>query len=168
MEENLRSIEDREKFIIFINENDDFWKMVDYINWYNLTDFGRNDNHHEYMSNTKIKLKKFIEIKVRKQKINKIKRCIQNNNLNFDKNELIKEYHSIYQVLLRSTYDIFKDEFISGKLNVSDDGYWDLRSSLIGYGKDFLLKSLGNKQMVIDISVNRNFRENFGYIFQNE
>ena len=48
------------------------------------------------------------------------------------------EYYRIYQILLRSTFDIFKDVFFSGELEVSDDGYWDLRSTIIGYGKNFL------------------------------
>lgn len=148
----------------FINENADFWKMVDYIDWYNLTNFGKNDNYHDYMDKAKLKLNKFIEIKYRKEKLNRLSG--KYNIIN--KNNLLENYKNIYKILLKSTYDIFKDEFLSGKLNVSDDSYWDLRSSIIGYGKDFLLKALKDKNLVIDIALNRNFRENFGYIFFNE
>lgn len=160
MKKEICSILEVDKLIDFINNNDEFWKMVDYINWNDLIDFGRNNNHHEYINKATDRLHKFIEKRTRKEKINKIE-----NNYYFDSCELKDEYYRIYTILLRSTFDIFKDVFISGELEVSDDGYWDLRSSIIGYGKNFLLKCINDKQLVINIGKNRNFKENFGYIF---
>lgn len=165
MKKEICSIIDVDQLIDFINDNDEFWKMVDYVNWYDLIDFGRNDNHKEYIMKATDRLHKFIEKRIRYEKINKIENYIIVNNYFFDSDKLIDEYYRIYKILLRSTFEVFDDVFYSGELNVSDDGYWDLRSSIIGYGKKFLLKCINDKQLVINIGKNRNFKENFGYIF---
>lgn len=159
----VKEFKNKKHLIKFINSNDEFWNLVEFINWNELTDFGRNQNHFQYIDSAKYRLKKYIQIKLRWYKINKIR----NNNLDIiNENEIIKYYEETYKIILKSTYNIFLKDFMSGKLNIGDDSYWDLRSSIIGYGKDFLLNCLENKRIVIDIAVNRNFRENFGYIFQ--
>tara|TARA_R110000772_G_scaffold2410_1_gene8353 strand:- start:61387 stop:61866 length:480 start_codon:yes stop_codon:yes gene_type:complete len=52
-------------------------------------------------------------------------------------------------------------------LNVGDDGFWDLRSSIIGYGKDFYLSVImdDSNKIVTNMVNTNNYRENFSYIF---
>jgi hypothetical protein len=51
-------------------------------------------------------------------------------------------------------------------LNVSDDGYWDLISSIIGKGKIFINDCINDKNILIDMAKKENYSENFSYIWQ--
>jgi len=48
----------------------------------------------------------------------------------------------------------------------SDDGYWDLLSSIIGFGKKFVIKCINNKMEFVEVAEKDNYIENFSYLFQ--
>lgn len=149
----------KQDFIKIVHENEDFWKLVDFINWRALTIKGR-DDYSEYMEKAKQKLRDFIKIKIRKDKLKKI------NNPGYSAIN-IHEYDIFYFKLLTISNKFFYDCFLDKNkiISISDDGYWDLRSSVIGYGKDFLIKCINDKQIFIDLANQHDYYENFGYIF---
>lgn len=109
----------KKEIIIFINKHDKFWSMVDYINWSYLTNYGKNENHQEYMNKAKEKLCNYIKLKERDNKLNKI------NNKNFEviqKEELFDYYKKTYLALLDFLNKYFKDLWL-GKDPEYPDGF---------------------------------------------
>ena len=144
----------REKVKKEILENIDnpiFWKIVDKINWKLVME--------EKTDVTKERLYNAINQFNRKSKLDQIE------NRDFHKIE-IEELKKYYLKLLKLLEYYFQPVWLSDAVNgPSDDGYWDLRSSIIGFGKEFLLESLNDDQLFIDMIQDNNYAENFGYIF---
>ena len=79
---------------------------------------------------------------------------------------VIGDLNAYYQKILKKLDFYFQPVWLSDAVNgPSDDGYWDLRSSIIGFGKTFLINSLNDDQIFIDMVDNHNYAENFGYVF---
>jgi len=79
----------------------------------------------------------------------------------------ILKFKSEYDKLYDRLYNYFKDAWLND-MDVSDDGYSDLLSSIIGAGKTFVEKCLMDDDMVISFSKSHKVKENFGYIFQTD
>ena len=77
----------------------------------------------------------------------------------------IIEFKSVYKGL----YDILYDKFFDENLGVGDDGYWDLMSSVIGYGKDIFKKvfkgDIDFLKKMADHTSEYGYKENFSYMF---
>ena len=89
---NEERLELKKELIEFINNKDFFWKMVNHINWKDLTKLGR-VNYHNYMATAKDRFSNYIDRFVRLEKLNKI----DNNNSNVfyshkTYNDIAKEY----------------------------------------------------------------------------
>lgn len=119
--------------------NEIFWEFVDFVKW-----------------------PKFIgdkEIKINWDELRKIVK---------DKFGDLKEYKRIYELLYGDLKDYFDPVSLDDKTEIKtgDDGYTDLISSIIGNGKDFILKSLYDDDVIIGMVKNDDYRENFGYLFK--
>ena len=168
---NEERLELKKELIEFINNKDFFWKMVNHINWKDLTKLGR-VNDHNYMPTAKDRFSNYIDRFVRLEKLNKI----DNNNSNVfyshkTYNDIAKEYKIEYTTILKMLENYFVDtvkdavENSNESIFLSSDSYWDLRSSIIGYGKEFMLEILEDDEIFIDMVKNLKYCENFGYIF---
>ena len=151
----------KEELLKIINNNDDFWKMVDYINWYNITNFGKTNgtSYHMYIARKKFKI--FMNKKIRIEKLNKV-----NSKIFKSQDDIFIYYKLTYDKILKMTHDYFYDLWLTGKLNVSDDGYWDLLSSVIGLGKDFIINCIKDENVLIKMADDDYYSENFSYIFK--
>lgn len=72
--------------------------------------------------------------------------------------------HMIYQQL----YEYFKPIWLSDTYNnvmPSDDGYWDLLSSMVGLGKKFTQKCIDNDYYFVKMAKDDFYVENFSYLF---
>ena len=137
--------------ILKIIDNRIFWKIVEKINWRTVM--------NERTEKTKERLYKAINQAERKAKIDKLE------NRKVERIDILelKEYYFKLLKLLKYYFEpLWLSDACSGP---SDDGYWDLRSSIIGFGKEFLTESLNDDQLFIDMSQNHDYAENFGYIF---
>jgi hypothetical protein len=128
--------------------SNEFWKMVRTANWSAVIK-GYKDNpiidktHRDFLEQAKARIY-----------------------LKYSYDEIIKfslEYNKIYS----SLYEWFEDEWMDGVFNVHDDGYGDLISSVIGKGKTFAKKCIKNSNLVIDLSEDDNYAENFSYLLMN-
>lgn len=148
------------KILEFANSNHDFWKMVNFIQWKELTQNGRVD-YHVYMPEAKKRYQKYLNILIRKEKLRKI-----NSKKYIDNKEIASlQLETDYRLLLGYLDDYFIEYFQKNKIGIGDDGYWDLRSTIIGYGKDFLIKCINDESITADMAKNHTYYENFGYIF---
>lgn len=81
-----------------------------------------------------------------------------------DMMEFEKIYNNLYKFLDNKLREVWLGD---PGINVSDDGYSDLLSSIIGYGEEFF-KSIINDttfNKVREMADDYDYRENFGYIF---
>lgn len=150
----------KRRILEFADNNDDFWKMVNFIQWEELIKKGRTD-YHTYMPEAKKRLQKYLNILIRKEKLRKI------NSEKYSENKeiLSLQLETDYRLLLGYLDDYFVDYFRKNKIGIGDDSYWDLRSTIIGYGKDFLIKCVNDESIAADMAKNHTYCENFGYIF---
>lgn len=133
--------------------NKKFWDFVERIDW--LGDWKHNDDTCRY----------------------KPKYLLENIAPYFTWEEFLefeKVYKNLYSIINKKLYGDPR----SGQspwidepgFDVSDDGFTDLCSSIIGAGKDFynsVLNDKGEYKQVIDMIENDKYEENFGYIFTN-
>lgn len=142
--ESFTSDKIRDEIIVVTHENQKFWDFVDDVNWRETTKEGKADYHTD----------KFVD--KGKEVLNK-----------YDKKDQ-DYFEDVYQMLLGLLEQYLKEIWLSdeNEYGPSDDGFWDLRSSIIGYGKEFLLELLKNPEEVfLDMAKNNKYSENFGYIF---
>jgi hypothetical protein len=128
----------------------EFWKMVRIANW-NKVIIGFNDNSISYEERRLF-----------------YKQCQGRIYSKYSYDEVInfrKDYDIIYKQLYKYFEDLWlrKDPNFKNGLPVSDDGYTDLISSIIGKGKLFVKNAIRNKKLVIDMANNDDYAENFGY-----
>ncbi len=105
------------------------------------------------------KLYKIVKILERREKLNKVEKRSFNK---IDIKELGQYYKKLLNLLKYYFEPVWLSDVVSGP---SDDGYWDIRSSIIGFGKEFFLDSLEDDQLFIDMCIHHDYAENFGYIF---
>lgn len=75
-----------------------------------------------------------------------------------------KKFRKIYKTL--DKYLIMRLKYMT--LNAEEEAYWDLRSSIIGYGKDVYVQVIegnNNNEYVKRMDYDNDYYENFGYIF---
>ena len=80
-----------------------------------------------------------------------------------DLTDFSRIYHLIYDKLKEYFEVVWLED--DSKLHVSDDSYTDLISSIVGNGKDFIKRTLNDDDVVLNMVKNNEYRENFGYIF---
>ena len=51
----------KNEIIYYANQHSDFWKMIDYVDWYNLTDFGKNKYHNLYFNSASYRFNNYIK-----------------------------------------------------------------------------------------------------------
>lgn len=124
-------------------ENPKFWEIVDTIDWRKLIKGGW--KHSDYHKDN------YVE---------KAKQILHT----FNDND-IKNAEDVYKNLKDHLMDYFETIWLSNKWGPSDDGYWDLISSMIGFGKDHVLSALNDDDVFLDMSEFDKYAENFGYIF---
>ena len=81
----------------------------------------------------------------------------------------IEKFNGEYHVIYTQVYDFFSNIWLDDKyasITVSDDGYSDLISSVVGKGKTWVDKSINNVENFVQMMKNRDYVENFGYLFQ--
>lgn len=135
-----------EKFNNIPNVNfvsDNFWKMVDVADWNSVIEGYNNspiinEKHRNFFRDAQLRLYSVYSLKELK--------------------DFYNEYDKIYYPL----YNYFDDEKI--KNLVSDDGYSDLVSSIIGKGKIFTENCIKNKKLIMGMAENNDFAENFEYL----
>lgn len=81
-------------------------------------------------------------------------------NYTFDE---VREFGEEYKDIDYKLYDEFNS--ISDKCHVSDDGYTDLISSIVGKGKEWVKKCVKEPKLVIKMGKKNDYMENFGYLF---
>jgi hypothetical protein len=122
----------------------DFWKMVDYVNWNQLIKtyklYPISDEHSDYFQKLQYKLyKKYDYVK-------------------------IQNFCNIYNDIYYELYDYF--ESLMNKLNVSDDDYTDVISSIIGKGKNFTEHCISDDNVIINMVKTDDYVGNFGYLLE--
>ena len=145
--------EELKTYILELINDDTFWYIVDKIDWKQCM----NDD----ISNIRDKLLDIIKVYNRRKKIDIINKY-ESRYSSIDINKLKYRYLDILSAL----YYYFKDVWLFST-DISDDSYWDLRFSIVGFGKDFLISALNDTQVFLDMVNNKNYAENFGYIFNN-
>lgn len=134
--------------------NDRFWEFVDKTGWKKYCDRGWNIPYN--LSNAPHEIDNILE-----------------NIAPYFTFEEFREFSDMYDVLYEKLDEKLKEEPIHGEgFGVSDDGYTDLLSSIIGMGKRFykdVLMSNDNRsfRIVRKMVDNEKYQENFGYIFSN-
>lgn len=78
----------------------------------------------------------------------------------------IKNFHSECTKIYHQLYDYFESTWLDKQYDFmpSDDGYWDLLSSMIGLGKEFTQKCIDDKNNFIKLAKDDYYAENFSYI----
>lgn len=82
-----------------------------------------------------------------------------------------EQFSNEYDLLYKLAHGMLKEAWLGDPgLNVSDDGYSDLISTIIGYGKDFYYSILeahleGDHTTIREMADNSDYKENFGYVF---
>jgi len=122
----------------------EFWQMVRIANWKSVFK-GRYRNNTDFYE----KIQKRVYLK-------------------YDFDEIIK-FKKEYQIFYDQLHKYFRSTWLNKKYREvmpSDDGYSDLLSSIIGRGKIFTKKCINDKDVMIEMSRNNEYAENFGYILQ--
>lgn len=81
----------------------------------------------------------------------------------FSLNE-IRKFREEYDVIYFQLYDWFFSTFSEGNFNLSDDGYTDFISSIIGKGKTFIKKCIKNNNLVLEMAKSEDYAESFLYL----
>jgi len=125
--------------------SDNFWKMVDIVDWSVVIEgYRKSPTYHVDYVNWYEQAQSRLYIEYSFQQVR---------NFNW-------EYDEIYYIL----YGRF-DEL---DCNVSDDGYTDLISSVIGKGREWVKKCIKNPKLVQEMGAADGYMENFGYLFSVE
>ena len=127
-----------------LNIDSDFWDMVEFINWDELIKYYNKypitDEHADFFKKLQYKLYSKYKYK-----------DIQN---------FFNTYNDIYYEL----YDYFLP--IINKLNISNDDYTDVISSIIGKGKKFTQHCISDDNIVFDMVKTNDYVDNFSYLLQ--
>lgn len=82
----------------------------------------------------------------------------------------VRKFNDEFNILYKKLYEYFKPYWLGevsgfkGGFGVSDDGYWDLLSSIIGKGKVWTIKCIRNPKLPVLMVINDEYLENFQYI----
>jgi len=124
----------------------EFWKMARTVNWKKVAkDYTENPNGYNDF------FRKAQERVYKKYDFTQIR-------------QFEKECHDLYQQLSEYFRSTWLDDRYS-KFMPSDDGYWDLLSLIIGFGKGFLIKCINDKKEFVKVAKEYNYVENFSYLF---
>ena len=118
------------------NIEDRFWEMVDQVNWIRNPIYNNSEELVLKYISPNFSWEEYIQF-----------------------SELYKKY---YGELSRS---LFNHWISLSEYSVSDDGYTDVISSMIGSGKNFYYSSFSSIDLFINMIKSNNYRENFGYLF---
>jgi len=134
----------------------DFWKMVNTAKWWLVINAGR-----EFYNKVDTQgIKKEAE-----------KRCKARIYTNYEY-ERVKHFHDEMHILYKRLHEYFKPYWLGEKklpgyrdgYSVSDDGYWDLLSSVIGKGKLWVIKCIKDPSLPAEMVKTHNYAENFSYL----
>jgi len=127
------------------NYNEDLWRLIKIANWQKVINKKSDKNLKD------------VEVEKMKGRIFK----------NFEYDDFLS-LSDEYIKLENDLKKYFKTLWLSqdNTLNVSDDEYWDLISSVIGKGKKFIIDCINDKTNLIDMVKKENYAENFSYIWQ--
>lgn len=86
--------------------------------------------------------------------------------------EEVRKFNDEFDILYKRLYEYFKPYWLGEKklpgykngYGVSDDGYWDLLSSIIGKGKTWTMKCIRDPKLPAEMAENNDYLENFQYI----
>ena len=129
----------------------DFWKMVTVTNWKSVIKVKKNyllPNNERDMSMKKAKGRLYTKYTFEEMH-------------NFD-----NEYYIIYEQLYNWFMPITQDNRF--KFSLTDDGYSDLLSSIIGKGKKFVKECILDTKLFVEMAKNRDYVENFEYLLRPE
>lgn len=125
----------------------EFWEMVEIADWKQVIDNQKlhpkiDTEYRNFTNDAKLRI-------YSKYSYNKIK--------NFH-NECTHIYHQLY--------DYFQSTWLDDQYDFmpSDDGYWDLVTSIIGLGKEFAQKCIDDKDNFVKLAEEDYYAENFSYI----
>ena len=131
----------------------EFWKMVRTVKWNSIIKAHKEHSKNYWnIINTQKNPKRFDAIKLGQKNLY----------FKYELQEILKfkdEYDKLYQRL----YEYFWA--VSDRCDVSDDGYTDLISSVIGKGKTWVQKCINDPELVVNMGENGDYLENFGYLF---
>lgn len=136
----------------------EFWKMTTVSNWKKvIIDYRKIQNDFSIPNNEKDKKCKEIKDLAAARIYKKY---------SFEEIQIFRhEFHKIYSQL----YDFFRPIWLSDKNNYgpSDDGYWDLLSSMIGCGKRYTKKCIIEPwKYFIEMAKEHKYVENFSYLLK--
>jgi len=122
----------------------EFWEMVKSVNWKKAIDdyHATGDRYNEIFDSIQGKLYLKYEY--------------------FDIIKFYREYGFLYEKLY-SYFDKYYDTYDYG---VSDDGFSDLLSSIIGKGKSWTIRCIKNPKIPKKMSNTNDYMENFVYLLQ--
>jgi hypothetical protein len=150
--EDYKKVKD---MIDYINNIDpEYWKMVDIADWKKVIEGYLNGSKY-VNSDSDINHRDFFE-----QAQGRIY-----TKYDYDK---ILYFEDISHKLSMKLYDYFQSVWLDDKYDSfmpSDDGYTDLISSVVGLGKDFLIKCVKNADEFVEIARKEFYIENFFYLF---
>jgi hypothetical protein len=122
--------------------SDEFWTMVDIVDWGAvIKGYRKSPTYHQDYVNWNDQAKGRLYVNYPYDKVK-----------NF-KHEYLKIYYELY------------DKFDGLDCGVSDDGYTDLISSVVGKGKEWVKKCIENPNLVENMGRQDKYMENFGYLF---
>jgi hypothetical protein len=131
----------------------EFWKMTTVVNWKKvIVDYKNADKFSSSNREVNENRKKIKELAQKRL-------CLKY------EYEQIKNFEKELQYMYKQLYLYFKKSWLDGKIDVSDDGYWDLLTSVIGSGKKFTKECLWNPKILSDMAKKNNYVENFSYLF---
>lgn len=71
--------------------------------------------------------------------------------------------HSMVRDKEDSLYDLYPKEGLIPSKTPGDDSWWDIRSTIVGFGKESYEKALKDQSYIVDIINKDKWSENFGY-----
>ena len=155
-ENNIMNTDDI--MIVLNNTSDEFWEMVKIVDWDKVikekSDWNRNSDDAYIIGRISINRNSDDAEQDAKMRLYK----------SFEYDEIEKfydEYHDIQSELYEQLEDNWLNEPGYG---VSDDGYSDLLSSIIGKGKEFIISVINDPTIPVEMVKTNSYAENFGYL----
>lgn len=118
----------------------EFWKMTTVVNWKKVIVDYKNANKFSNSNSETWQRHKMI-------KEYALKRLC----LKYEYNQ-IKNFQGELDFMYNKLYFYFKEIWLNNKLGVSDDGYWDLLTSVIGSGKKFTKECILYPKTLVDMA----------------
>lgn len=138
-----------------------FWKIVRLIDWKGICDKHKHQRKPSPSDIGKKKLKEILGPEYLSPKIRHL-------------HDIAVSYRRVLQDKIRDySREKFGDPYAfpnnSGRLSVSDDGFWDLAAHIVGCGKEAYMKAATDPATIVDDYGTDNgcgdYTENFEYIF---